>query len=880
MNKNILAISIIILILLVSITSFAENFNNDENVTDENNVTEDLILDEPEIDITEDIEIILEEDEYIEERDVKGMIRIKIDQEIHPQEKFYLDFGTESYEYNITDLLNKLNKNYNLVKSDYVRENPETNKKLYLDEDEPTMIGFVVPEFSEILEFNMKIKGPSDNTLEIPSMDIGNDGWINWEYLGDFVGWEDDYVTGSGFSEVEGDITFLMDNKTHLCQYIQMPYSKDFNIYSNYKRIASGGNITAIVLTAYGDPGRLLVTGQSQRCNLPESTSFGYKSCSIKMEFATNDPFLVCISSTKQNEEIEMYEVKSNNEPPITSYNCEQTGPVSFNCQQSYSDYFIKVKGAKYSRVLNKDINFKDWGTSLNSIILSLMNYVASPTPEGFEAFYFEPSRSQCSDTLCLVPITLYAEKSGDIEFYDLDLRYRSKGAVSTTRTFYELTKSEPYIDTIEGQDLANNSYILEITFSDLDIKTPHIDDMSQRIRISAEFLGEKSKTEYITVFKGEIPKRGLALDIENMLIKIEELENLGPKIDELMEIMNYKTILTDAKNELRSIESTLETQEETSQLINQFNNIVNKIPKGIEFIGTGADIIFVEVNDIPDNIVPAHMTKEEIYFQQQKVTVNMEIDNFVITEPDNTQNNAKLITKTINANEQLNDFQIYEIVNKAVINNVNDIHFKETPEIIQHNPIVKYYQASLSPGSRKTIKYAFKSNAPEIRLGHFKTIIVQEFEEEPEEEYFPEEEKKSRIWLFIFIILLVGGAGYYLMFYKGKYSLNELLPKKNPFHSKKDLKAVMDFIKKQKEKKKKDEEIKKLLISKEWKKAQIEYAFEEIENEKLKEEDLKSIKEYVKRAKKSKIEKKQIKENLLKAGWDEKLIEEVLKKE
>lgn len=901
MNKNILIVSIICLVLLISITSFAENNNetlgnnnetNDWNESDEEWDYDDWGITNDEQEMTEIIVIDLEEDEYLEEKDLEGKIKIKLDEETHPEKKLKINWGTNSYEYTIKDLLNNMSKNYELIESKLIEENPENIKTLYIDQNEPKMIGLRLPEFSEVIEFNMDIKGPSDNTLEVPALDIGNDDYINWEYLGEFVGWKDEFVTGEEFSESEGDFTLLMDNVTHLCQFIKLPYSKDFNIHANYKKIGSEGNITAILITPVGDPERLVV-GESERCKLEESTSFGYKSCPIQMNFATQQKFLVCVSSTKGDSE--MYEVKSNNEPPITSYNCERGAEGIYNCQKSYSNYFIKVQGAEYSRVLNKEIEFEEWGTSENSMMLSLMFYIAAKTPEGWGDIYYEPTQSKCSETLCLVPITVHANKSGEIEFSNLNLKYKSKGAVSTTKTFYDLTKSEPYIESVEGINLINESYILEIPFSKLKLKTPSINETSEQMILSANYNSEYSEDKLISVYKGQIPKRGLALDIENYLNEIDKIENpTDPKINELAELMGYKQQATEVRNDLNSLATTLETEDETVALQAQYDSIIQKIPKDIEFIGTGKDILLTGIEDIPEIIIPSGMTKEEVYFQQNKVKIDIELDNFVVTNYDDSYDNVKLITKKIMANEHLNEFNIFEIIDQNVVNNVDEINFKETPEIIRANPIVKFNQMSLSTGNIKNIVYAFKTTAPEIRFSYFNTVIIEKFVPEPEpqtvcgdgicegdEDEFncPEDCKKRKIWPYLLIILIIaGGATYYIMFYKGKYSLDKILPKKNPFHSKKDLEAVMNYIKKQKEKKKNDEEIKKMLISKGWKKKQIDYAFEEIENEKAKKEDLKSIEEYVKRAKKSKVKKEKIKENLLKAGWDKKLVEEVLK--
>jgi len=150
--------------------------------------------------------------------------------------------------------------------------------------------------------------------------------------------------------------------------------------------------------------------------------------------------------------------------------------------------------------------------------------------------------------------------------------------------------------------------------------------------------------------------------------------------------------------------------------------------------------------------------------------------------------------------------------------------------------------------------------------------------------------ENRSFSWLWIILAIIVILVGViYLNFYKGKLDFRKLTKGKNPFKAKNDLENVKKFIKNSLSKNIEKKNISKTLLRKGWNKRQIRYAFEEIEWEQkwvlikidvpTKGQNIKVVKKYIRRCRKSKMDDVNIKKILLQKGWTNDQINKGFKK-
>lgn len=144
--------------------------------------------------------------------------------------------------------------------------------------------------------------------------------------------------------------------------------------------------------------------------------------------------------------------------------------------------------------------------------------------------------------------------------------------------------------------------------------------------------------------------------------------------------------------------------------------------------------------------------------------------------------------------------------------------------------------------------------------------------------------------WLYIIIILVILVlCVFYFNYYKGRADFRRLTKGKSPFASNVDMENVRDFIRKSSEKGNKPNEISKALQDKGWNKKQIKYAFEDVRWEmkkallnitpKVNANDTRVAEEYIKKCLAASIDDLKIKNALVSKGWKKEQIESAFKK-
>jgi len=367
------------------------------------------------------------------------------------------------------------------------------------------------------------------------------------------------------------------------------------------------------------------------------------------------------------------------------------------------------------------------------------------------------------------------------------------------------------------------------------------------------------------------------------------------------LKILGKDRDISTAQTELSTYETRLAAGD-TPQLLSDIQGFRASLPKNITFGSTFVDYIIIEPDDITIDIVPVEK-KESTYFMQEKAQVKATISSFVITDFSGAQTRYSLIKKEFKAKAPLSKFEIYEVIDKSVVDSVQDIKFDEQPtKIVKEDPVVKWFVPSMSTGATKNINYVVKTDF-DVGIDKVKTIIASTEKEKKEniteeaecgdgvctipledKETCPEDCKAKFPWTSVLIIVLISIALLlYILFYRGKYSLRALTRGKTPFASKEQLKSVMNYITSSREKKINDEEIKKKLIEKGWKEEQIKFAFAELEWAKKEKAatkptaDIRPMQEYIKAALARGLSKDVILKKLVSQGWDEKLVKKEL---
>ncbi|MEA3378142.1 MAG: hypothetical protein U9Q69_00730 [Nanoarchaeota archaeon] len=863
---------VIVLILVAAIFAMGHSFADDVNqVANESNSSEIV----PDI-----LELDLDKTEYGPNVPIVGNLKLYLKKDLfdNPLTEINVKIPGNTQTKTLNELLDNLSKNYMLISGRLNGSNPESKKTITFSGHDKKYIGVKIPRYADVKKVNMVVGGESSNGVKLPRIDIGDDGEDEWYYLGNFENYLPSYILPEGLNdELGGNGVYVTDNTTYFCQKINLPFSKNFNISANYKKLGTAGDLKATIFSPGMGYDFEYPEGGSENCDLPEDSEFGYKGCEIAMSFATKGEYLVCIFNSAEDvlEENE-YQIKSGpGKVDITAYKCQGENQY-YTCDDlSQADFYIKVQPGAYSEVLDEKVSFGDYELGINSVDNAFRKYVGSADSADPALINF--ASSVCKEENCLVPLAINVSSSGKITFEDLEAVYVFEDITQPTSTFYDVEELAPLIDSIEGNDLTEG-YFLDVPLSlfNLTVPSPPSNLAYAEIYLLAGINGVYLDQQKIIIYEsGVVPG-----SLEDLINETKNWQLLfsDAEFQDIFSLIGLNAEISQFQSEFASIESEFLNSGESDDLINRLNTARENLPKSIKKTGSVTDILYIEPQDVTNDIASVN-EQEEVYFLQNKVKVEATIASYTIESFSGVKTDYKVVTKDIIAKESLSKFDVYEVIPKSIIMDLDAVTFERTPEVVNSDPVVKWFVASLRNGEKKTYRYVFESDLM-VYPDDIKTIIVETESLkipgpicgdglcEAGEDNCPEDckEKSEFPWLIIIIIILVLAAGGLLYFYKDK-----IFKKKMPFPNRKNLDNLIGYIKKSKKKGKNDLQIAKILLGKGWKKIQVDYAFKELNANKS------SLKNYIQISQKKGLTKEQIRQKLLSKGWDKKAIDKEL---
>lgn len=835
-------------------------------------------------------EILLSKTTYLPNETLQGKIRLFLDEPVSSDEEIKLRLSmfaiSKESSISLKDALNNASIDFkeSLEKKEVTNE--ASSKTLSFVGSGTQYIAVKLPRGSNIESVDMDISAPSGSQLTDVRIDIGDDDDIDWYYLGSFTGWEDSFVKPEGLKEVASQEITIDDNETLYCQMIDIPYSVDYNLTANYKSLG-GGNIHAAVLRITEPLAPQYPASTMLACDLPEHSEFKWGSCSLHTDYGLTGKNFVCVYSNISSD-TEMYALNVFQNTTTTAYACDMTDPTSIECQSmNLLNPFIKMKGAKYSKVLNKAVDFSKWEYSPEALLISFWEVVGSPDPPEPHTGFMP----KCEDLECVIPLKVYADGTGLLTFENLDIKYTYAGATSHHRTFFDLRikpREITGINTSSGMvSLDTENMTLELPLSIFNITVPK-PVAAGKSEVKLSFMGNEANATL------SVTAPGVKIGSEQIISETKDALNaLASAADDTKLVLGLLEYDIDtALSELDDYSTKLALGD-TSALQTELEEFRAALPKEVLFESGYIDYLYIEPDDIIADVVPADR-KEETYFLQSKAQVKASISAFVITDFSGTETRYSLVKKELVAKAPLSRIDVYEVIGKSVADSVDDIKFEKPPsQVVEKDPIVKWFVQSLSTGAKESFNYIIETGF-DVDINDIDTIIVAaEAEIEPpmdeaecgdgictseleDEVSCPGDCEKRSPWgiivIIIFIALLLAA---YILFYKGKFSLQELFKGKMPFASKSQLKIVMDYIQSSRSKKMNDVQISRKLLEKGWKEEQIKYAFKEIKA--AKRIDLTPMKSYIKAATAKGMKKELIAKKLVLQGWDKEIVNKEL---
>lgn len=719
----------VLLLSFSSDLSFAQGENESSNVTVSNitNVSDVPVVNESQ---EKNLEIVLFKSRYLPNVTVDGIVKIRLGGPVDSDESVNVRFANYSYNVNMTEILRSMNTSYILAPPVIEAVNPSGAKSISVKSGKPSMFAVKLPkEIDKVVSMNMGIVGDASNKLTVPYMDIGNDGKIDWFYLGDFSSWNQKYINSSDLKEEGARTVIMYDNlqnrSLYYCAWIDVPRTKDIKIFAKYRKLADGGNITAAVLNSItpGDP--LEISGFGTSCDLPEQNVMQYASCDIHLDYAAKNKLHVCVFTKVpgRSEDAELYSLGVDALEPAssTSFNCEPDEEWGVCLPHENGDYFVKVQTAKYESNLNKVIGFNDWNTYPNSFVSEIEAYVGTSGAEG------PVLEGVCSTSICTVPVSIYGNGTGEISLSNLDLKYKSEGSTTVESTFYEVERATTQIISVDGADLSATPVMLEVPLSVFgDFNTPFINTVFVDQSLKMKF-GDDSDEAFFRVYKDKIPQSQTErlVDATGTVIA-NALTN--EDMSKMLKVLQLDEKFTSAKEKLDEYSVLLVQQGEDPALVAEVEQFVADLPSSIRLKKSLVDKFVAEPSDVSKDI-KSPLSAEEIYNFQFKADIIAQLKIYEIAYNSGDKTTALAVVKKIAPKSTIGKVNVFEFIPKSVAQSVDDIKFDQVPKIVNPDPVVSWYFPSLE---QTEISYVIVSES-EPSIYEFKTLIAPSGEEKEE---------------------------------------------------------------------------------------------------------------------------------------------------
>ena len=688
---------------------------------------------------------------------ITGNILLDLNEYISPTEQFTFKINSNTYTYTIEELLELNNYSIEYEETSFTPENEASQKNIQFTEATSEYIGFKIPRYSEVNSISFSLSGSEYNS-KYPSaikLDFGAEGTADWYYLGSFNSYSTNSIQSEDFDSTQEGTGYIRDSETYYCEFLNLPETKHINITATYTSVSTNGNIKATILSVPTGNPKVGWSGGSNICDLPETGN----SCDIELDYTIEGKYLICIySETQATTEENLYEIPLDTTAETdTGYTCD-TQQNSLCINTAYTNFFIKVYPAIYNNEIKGDIDETEWESFTDAILTAVRYYVGSTEYTGI-----------CKESMCTVPVNITSSSAGSLLFTNLNIEYESNGITQQTSKLYDLILPAGNIKSIESEDLSEGielsiplgkinlsiaelgDYTLEISFANLSTSTSISIKESSKI-YTASTLIETATTKlnsYLTENTDEYR-------ILFMLDKTQKIEQVTKELTELENQIGFT---------------------EDSELLTEIEKTLENIPWDISASQTYSTNSIINAYDIPSSLGDV----EEIYYNQEKISVKATIKSIQITTYNDEISEYILIHREITANEDIEGI-IYEIAPTSF----SDLYYFSRPKSISGSQ--GEYSIELSEGETLDLYYLTQES---IKLSEFNTIFIEtEIEEEitfcgdgicstgEDCEMDCEEETSIIIYIIPIVLIILVATGLTIFFLRKKGPMDSFLIK------------------------------------------------------------------------------------------------------
>ncbi len=701
-------------------------------------------------------------------------------------------------------------------------------------------------------DLDFEVLGSED--IKLPYLDFGADGIVEWKFFGDFLGFSSDYLLSETLTEDDGgDIIITNEKSNYWCEQIDLPLTRDLQVYVKMEELDVNENISAtlIQLSDLECKSDCEGFGGQYTCDVDIGSSLDYYSCDLSAEYTLEGEFLVCIYNEVQGDgQTQQAKLRIESNSPNSAYVCNVDGD-SYDCNsQGSDDFLIKVKAGDYNEVLNGNANFMAGLINNYEAFITVLNYEISNCME-------------LDDGKCAIPLKVGSSSSGVLTLKDLNMEYNTASGLKSTNNFYmgiDIGQGLVYeLGEFNLTDL-NESIVLNMSTEGLYIYAPEV-NFSGNYNLELSFNpgpSDSISVEISTFTEGLMDSEGARSTIQE---HIDFLESEETNYGDVLEVMGLNSDvsfalsgLNDYLNELDMLNGT--NQSEMDSFIEDLNQNIDTLmentPKVISVLSSLDDEVVIEPSDVLAEMVPTGDLNDAYYLQNDfNVKSNARYVEVVLFN--DIEIKGSIIRKEVSGSGS--NYYVYETIPAFV--STNEPSFIDGFSQVKSGNI-NLYRSEYSNVMGASYNYFFENEDVTLGLKDMKTVLIPKAgvmprgsEEIPvcgdnkcavlmvdgEKIYLedaiscPQDCAKKVNWggiLMVFMIgvLIIVAVAVYFRFMKKKVGGKGDTVKKSQFASEKDETQLREYISKSIASGATREKITKILLERGWKKEQIDYAF------------------------------------------------------
>ncbi len=658
------------------------------------------------------VSVSLDLDAYPERTLVEADVTIQIDGPLDQQTSYYAILDGNRSSIRLTQALDIQGISYQLSSATPRVESATSSTTLLYPARGMQQFVFRLPKSVRIQRMQMNIHGRDDGGSypSFPKIDANRDGQFEWEYVGDFIAFNDTFVLPAGLRENQENTVGITEQDAYYCELINLPRGRDFLVSAKYMPLlpTSEADLEAVLFSVSGSGDTVTGLGGSDTCDLDEGLASApeYRSCQLTLSYAISGNYLLCVHNAGLNLPPDTYYELSRDIDRNSGYRCGAISNARTSCAIQQGDFFIKIQTATYDGVLNRRA------------------LISEGAPEALLPAKLNDQLQTCTayDNYCFITLDLMSETRGSIYLDGLDIEYSDQGTPVHERNFYILSTPAPIIVNLAGRDLTQDNYTLTLPLELLDLYAPTLrsNENSKNftlevgmtpgpsVQLPVRVIRNNATTESNVTFTGNFTDD--VAFYQQLFTSL--LDNQGP----ILELGGYKTKIEAALQDLSryaslSRGSSNDSNASLAQLEDQLQDDIKVLPQYIASLGSSSFTPPASISDFKDDYIypqqRSEKSKQQLAYLQQQYAPTVTIEAVEVVLFNKQRQSFTIVehgtTTSLGAGKMLVFFP------SGFATSATSISFARDPDAtLSTSPLVVSWDASSLP---TTMRYVVKNN-------------------------------------------------------------------------------------------------------------------------------------------------------------------------